>query len=265
MFYFSEMQLMKTFSVVPILLFLLVMLVYQCSHAQDHVVTYRGDTIHGDVRPLTFGNQHKVQVSPAEGKKEVFEIFQVRNFQIAGETFRPVKHNDAYVFMKILQDGYLSLLAFRVDNRLTYDGLYLLKQDGEGVEVPNLAFKKIMTRFLSDCPVVSSNVADGKWKKSDISEIVAAYNACIGGVALAAQEQATQLDSWQELEEKVKAHNLAERNSVLEMITEVKAKIKRGEKIPGFLVNGLRSALEKTGLEKDLENAITETEKLQTP
>src|SRR5688572_10252863 len=140
---------MKTFTVIHILLFLLMMLVAQCAHAQDFVITTKGDSIVGKVRILHSTTDPKVQVAPAEGKKQVFGILQVQRFRYRDEIFQPVRFNNRYMFMKLLKPGYVSLFTFQLENQLTYDGVYLLKKDGSGLEVPNLVFKKALTRYMS--------------------------------------------------------------------------------------------------------------------
>src|SRR5690348_13070906 len=135
---------MKNFAVIHILLFLLFLLVYQLAGAQDYLLTSRGDSLTGEVRPLLYGPEKKVQVISADKDKTTYSIFQVREFSSEGEVYQPVKGETGYVFMKLIKPGYLSLYAYQLDNQTRFDGLFLRKMDGQSLSVPNLGFKKFM-------------------------------------------------------------------------------------------------------------------------
>lgn len=257
---------MKTFGIAHLLLFILLLLVYQCTCAQDFFVSTRGDTVKGEVKQIAFGPEKKVRVTTAAKKKHTFSIFQTRSFTDRGESFVPAKGPQGYVFMKVKKSGYLSLLSFQQDNQTSYDGLFLMKRDGSGVEVPGLTFKKIMTRFVSDCPEVSARIGDGALGRSDIEQIVDEYNRCIEGttaahnkVAAQYQEQSKKISAWDVLEEKVNGlEQFQGRQDALEMITDIKGKIKRNEKIPNFLLQALKENLSNTGLSLEVDNALKE-------
>src|SRR5690606_23106883 len=93
--------------------------------------------------------------------------------------YHPVNAPNGYVFMKLLKRGYLSRYAFQPQNQNNYDALFLMKRDGNGLEVPNLTFKKSMKRYLDDCPTVADKIESDILNKRDINEIVDQYNACI--------------------------------------------------------------------------------------
>ena len=256
---------MKNYCIIPVLIFLLFMLVYQCS-GQDYVVTSKRDTIRGDVKPLPYGAEKKVQVVTSDKQKTIFPITQTIAFFFKGETFHPVRTDKGYVFMKLLKDGYLSLYAFQLENQITYDGRYLIKRDGTKVEVPNLGFKKIISNFLADCEEVSARIEEGQFAKREIDKIIDAYNRCVEGRTAQTNQQIARKeavvkksDPWTALEEKVKAEPEFEgKKDALDMITDIKGKISRSEKVPNFLLEGLRSALSQSNLKSDLDNAIRE-------
>ncbi|HEY9006500.1 hypothetical protein [Ohtaekwangia sp.] len=257
---------MKTFGIIHILLFLILMLAYQCVSAQDYVITTKGDSITGTVKQLAFGHEKKVQVTGADKKKQIFPLFHVKYFILKGERYQPVKGPAGYAFMKLLKEGYVSLFAFQQENQTTYDGRFLLKRDGEGSEVPNLSFKKIMTRFFDDCPTVSAKIDEGNYGKKELLQIIDEYNACIAGrtaehtqVIATRVEQTKKINSWDTLEEKVKGmSDFDGKTNALEMISEIKNKIARAEKVPNFLITGLKGALSQPELQADLENALKE-------
>lgn len=256
---------MKDLVVIPFLLFVLLMLVYQCAGAQDYVLTTRGDSLTGEVRPLTYGPDKKVQIISKDKEKTSVSLFEVREFSTDGDVYHPIKGEKGYVFMKLLRPGYLSLYAYQMENQNRYDGLLMKKADGESIVVPNLGFKKYITQFLEDCPDVAARIKEGELNKKNLTELVDAYNQCIDGRTidhgeLLAQrgQQDSKINAWDSLEEKVKEQSFSQKTNALEMIAEIKKKIERKEPIPNFLVEGLRNSLKDTGLTQDLEQALVQ-------
>lgn len=254
---------MKNYTVIHILLFLLMMLVYQCASAQDYILTTRGDSLTGETRPLFYGPEKRVQITTGDKKKTTFTLFEVRAFSYEGDVYHPVKGEAGYVFMKLIQPGYLTLYAFQPENQTRFDGLYLSKLDGEKMVVPNLGFKKYMGNFLADCPEIVARVKEGALTKKNLTELVTAYNACVdrrtvnhNQVVADRKEQNTKINAWDDLEAKVRALEFSERNDALEMIAEIRNKIQRKESIPNFLVEGLKNSLKNTGLTTELEQAL---------
>jgi len=234
--------------------------------AQDYVVTTKGDTLRGEVRPQNFGANSKVQVKDNEKNKSSFTLFQVKAFSFKGETFQPVKGPNGYCFMKLQKGGYLSLYTFQLLNQTTYDGYFLSKLDGSGIEVPNLGFKKAMTSFLSECTAVTEKIDKGDLGKRSIDVIIDEYNACVKNKSLDNSKQIVQheaktkkISTWDTLEEKIKGKaDFEGKANALEMITEVKNKISKSENVPNFLIEGLKTILNPTDLKVDLENALNE-------
>jgi hypothetical protein len=254
---------MKNFAVIHILLFLLFLLVYQLAGAQDYLVTSHGDSLTGEVRPLLYGPEKKVQIVSADRDKTTYSLFQVREFSSEGEIYQPVKGEAGYVFMKLLKPGYLSLYAYQLDNQTRFDGLFLRKMDGQSLAVPNLGFKKFMSKFLDDCPVVAEKIKDGEFGKKELNDVVDAYNACIMGRTvdhtkiLAQREvQTTKITAWDSLEKKIREREFSEKSNALDMIGEIRKKIQRQETIPNFLIEGLKNSLKETGLSTELDAAL---------
>ena len=256
---------MKNYCVIHILLFLLFMIVYQCAHAQDYVVTLKGDTIRGEVKQINFGPEKKVQVTREGKRKEIYTIVQTKNFVLKGEKYEPVRMEKGYVYMKVIKSGYLALYAYQLENQFSYDGTYFYKRDGQGMELPNLTFKKSMTRFLEDCPDVVSRIESGLLSRKDVGAIVDEYNACIASNTKAHQsttttntEQTKKLNAWDVLDEKVKAATFEGKADAIDMIKEIKSKISKSEKVPNFIIEGLKSAMTNSGLNAELESALAE-------
>lgn len=259
---------MRTFGIIHILFIVIAFLVCQCVQAQDFLITTKGDTVNGTLKPLFFGSDKKVQVTDTNKKKTTYSMFQVASFRFKDETYQPVKGPAGYTFMKLLKGGYLSLMAFQLENQVNYDGRYLLKKDGKGTEVPNLSFKKVMVAFLNDCPSVSVKIENGELSKRDLEKIVDDYNSCISDktveqkfvkseVTPVVPADKERLAAWENLEQKVNGHTAFDgKENIQEMIAEIKKKVTSREKVPNFLVQGLKESLTLPELQDDLNKAI---------
>jgi hypothetical protein len=248
------------------LFFTIVLFATTHASSQDYAINQRGDTLRGALKVFNFGQDKRLQVVDAQRKKTNLSVTQVRSFKKDNEIFHPVKGPGGYTFMKLIKEGYLSLYGFQVENQMTYDGLFLTKKDGTSLEVPNLNFKKAVTKFLADCPSTAEKVENGTLGKRELTILVDDYNGCIAGNTVNhtaavrnVEAQKTQAQPWEVLEEKVKASsNFDGKADALEMIAEVKNKISRGEKIPKFLTEGLRNSLKDAGVNEELATALKE-------
>src|SRR5690606_22187997 len=151
---------MKHLTVIHILLLFVMTLAGQCASAQDYLITARGDSLVGEVRPLFYGPEKRVQLATGDDKT-TYSIVEVRAFSQDGDIYHPIRGERGYVFMKLLQSGYLSLYAYQLENQTRFDGLWLQKRDGASLAVPNLGFRKYLSQFLEDCPAVSDKVREG--------------------------------------------------------------------------------------------------------
>ena len=248
------------------LLFLCGFILSLAVSGQDFIVTIQGDTLVGDVKALTYGPEKKVQITEAGKKKVVYPFYKVKSFSLDNELFQPVKGPQGYTFMKLIKAGYLSLYAFQSNNQNLYDGQFLLKKDGDGIEVPNITFKKGMKRFLDDCPTVADKIDSDVLNKKDLLQIIDEYNTCITNAAANTRPVAESkpvipanvLNSWNALENKVKSQSdFAEKENALEMIGEIKSKISTSQKIPNFLIEGLKSSLNQNEFKAELDSALS--------
>ena len=255
---------MKIYAVIFVLLVFMVV-IPTCGQT-DYVVLAKGDTIYGKVIHLNYGVEQKVQLVDTSRKKTIYKITQVKAFQLKNENYHVVKMFDRYKFMKLVLPGYASLYQYQEDDRSTWDGRYLYKMDGTGIDVPNIGFKKRMTEFMKDCPQVVEQLDSGKLVRNDLVEIVQQYNACIENNTRVSKNESTATElaivakasPWKELESAVKESSaLEEKESVLEMINEARVKTERGEKIPNFILDGLKKSLaEEPALTELLTKAI---------
>lgn len=236
-----------------VIIFMLLVMVSFPSYSQtDYVVLAKGDTLYGKVTHLNYGIEQKVQLVDSNRKKIVYNIVQVKAFHLKTDDYHVVKMYDRYKFMKLVVPGYASLYQYQEDDRTTWDGRFLYKMDGTGLDVPNIGFKRRMVEFMKDCPQVAAQLDSGTLVRNDLVDIVQQYNACIENNTLvsktegAAAVQATvaKVSPWNELESAVKeSASLEEKESVLEMISEARSKTERGEKIPNFILDGLKKSL----------------------
>ena len=219
---------------------------------QDYIITAKGDSLVGKVRIEKIGIEKKIYVTTTEKKKTNYTIFQFRHAVINGEKYIPFKRGDVFDIVKIVQSGYLSLYAFQQENQNTYDGLYLAKKDGEAIEVPNLQFKKQVTKLLADCESVKEKVESKEFKRSDLPKIISSYNDCISDktkVAFAnnaksnTDEKLNNETDWNNFKSQLEGTNLENKENVLEMFEEIKSKKAKGEKIPNFLIESFRAGI----------------------
>jgi len=237
---------------------------YLTAAAQDYVVTVTGDTLRGTVKAINFGEGKKVIVTDAQKNKTTVPIFKTRLYSQKGEIFQPVRMETGYQYMKLLKPGYLSLFAFVPAQQSSYDGRYLLKADGQGMEVPNLSFKKMMGNFLAGCPDLVAKVDNGDLGKRDLDKIIDEYNLCIQNHSYIRQvvadkntETSKPTTEWDTLEEKIKAHaDFEGKADALEMVTEIKNKVRKSEKIPNFLTEGLSNTLAPTELKDEVSKIL---------
>ena len=244
-------------------------LVATSAYTQDFVVTIHGDTITGDIKPLNYGSERKVQVTEPGKKKVIYPFFKVKSYSLKGEVFQPVKGPEGYTFMKLVKSGYLSILAFQPENQTSFEGLWLLKKDGNGMEVPNITFEKGMKKFLEDCPALVKKIDNDVLNKKDLHQIVDEYNACIANpqpavvaenpVPAKPAQSEKNLTAWDNLENKVKSQpDFPEKETALEMIGEIKGKISTSQKIPNFLIDGLKNSLNQEVFKPELDAALKE-------
>jgi len=257
---------MKSIGIIHIFLLLLLLLTYLWGGAQDYVVTSRGDTVLGEVKPLLFGLDKKVQVVTAEKKKVTYPMFQVQTYSFKNELFQPVKGPEGYTFMKLVKPGYLSLYNYQLPNQMSFDGSFLMRKDGKGIDVPNIGFKKVMKSYLSDCQTVVNRIDNGELSKKDLITIIDQYNECIQGKTVRHEQEVAQgveqkkvISAWDVLETEVKAEaDFDGKVNALEMIHEIKEKISKSEKIPNFLLEGLKGSLKQESLQTALDAALKE-------
>ena len=230
----------------------------------DYAIRVNGDTVKGSLKILDYEQIDRVQVKTNKEKTTLTSL-QVRCIKKNNELYRPVRRDNTAHFMKVLIDGYLSLNAFHLSNQSSWDGRYLTKLDGTGMEVPNLSFKKSLGNYLSDCEIVKGRIEKGELRKGDLEKIVNEYNAC-----LQAKSQTTNTKvsppvtiendktiALKNFVTKVEAENFPSKKDALDVLKDIQTKVTKNEPVPNYLFEGLKSYLLDTpSLNKDLEDLI---------
>lgn len=238
--------------------------------SQDFLVTLKGDTVSGEIKPLFYGHQKNVQVEENGKKKKIYSMLETRMYRLNNEYFYPIKGPHGYTFMKLLKQGYLSLYAFQYPEQHSFDGLMLVKLDGQSMEIPNLGFRRHLSEFLKDFMALSEQIDHGELTKKDLYMIIDKYNQYIekqssqAGPAQATtttRTKTTEKNQWDLLEDRInELPDFDQKVTALEIITEIKGKLKRSEKIPAFMIGGLKEALSnQKEVQADLEEALEET------
>jgi hypothetical protein len=223
----------------------------------DYLINLKGDTLKGDLR-FTYGEQiDKVQITIA-GKKTTYTGLQVRSIENEGALLRPIRYENSIRFMKVLKDGFLSYYSFNLNTAETWDGRYLSKKDGTGIEVPNLGFKKTMARYLSDCPGLKKQFDKGDFSRRDIERIIDLYNQCVESRQTTVSTVNEKEVAVKKLIAKVEKENFVTKKDALDALNDVQKKVSKNETIPNYLFEGLKSYLaESPSLSSDLESLIT--------
>ncbi len=230
----------------------------------DYVIQLSGDTLKGSLKILDYQQVDRVQIK-TDKEKIILTALQVRALRKNNILYRPVRYDNSVRFMKVLMDGYLSLNAFNQANQSLWDGRYLTKRDGTGIEVPNLTFKKSLGSFLSDCGDIKKRIEDGELGRGDLEKIIDLYNACIqantGSGSKTTPSVAIESEkvlAVKNLITKVEAENFATKKDALDILTDMQSKVSKNESIPNYLIDGLKSSLANTpSLAKDLDSLVT--------
>lgn len=220
------------------------------AYGQDYLVTNKGDTLRGEIKPMSYDLLDRVQISQNK-KKTVFTGLQVREYSYKGNFYRPIQMENAIRFMKLLKSGYLSLYAFQVENQNYFEGRLLAKRDGSSMEVPNLSFKKTLTSFLIECPSVRAKIDKGEYGRKHLDQIIDDFNACIesssqaikkvDAIAAESNQKSLPLEKLKKTVEEL--GDFSSKKDALELINDMLAKIKGAQSVPNYQVEALKGYL----------------------
>jgi hypothetical protein len=232
---------------------------------KDYAVLTKGDTLRGELKIVSIGNLDQVQIK-TEQKKITYTALQVKSLSKDKVIYQPVKYDNTFRFMQLIKSGYLSLYAFNASGQNQWNGRYLYKKDGSGMEVPNLAFKKFMSKYLEDCPEMANRITRGDYSRNDIDVVVEIYNTCIQAKSetamkssLSASLNSEKITAITKLTEKVEAaQNFLTKKDVTDLLKDINGKVSANQPVPNYLTEGLRSYLADTpDLLKEADDLIT--------
>lgn len=230
--------------------FLMLIVLPVAAFAQtDYVITTKADTLRGEVRLLTYDNIDRLQITTGK-KKEMLTALQVLSVYHEEKFYKPIQYDNRVLLMQQLKTGYLSLYAFRMPNQSTFDGRFLYRMDGKHLEVPNLAFKKMMATYLESCTTVSDKIKSGELGKKELEQILDEYNTCMASAKPVLAEPTepepvvTQLTTAiQKLKQKISDQNFNSKKDAVDLLNDLEKKAGRNETIPNYLLEGLKSYL----------------------
>lgn len=214
----------------------------------DYAVLTKGDTVRGELSILTYDLIDRIQIK-GNGKKQMLTALQVRRIMIDQKIFQPVRMDNKIRLMQLHVPGFLSLYGFAMANQSVYDGRFLVKLGGESLEVPNLAFKRVMTTFLEDCPSVVKKIKDGAWGKNELDSIVLEYNRCVAqkpgnpGFEQVTKKDEDRLKKIEVLRAKVSASAIGSKQDITDLLMDISQKIEKHQPVPNYLVGSLKSYL----------------------
>jgi hypothetical protein len=228
--------------------------------AQEYLVTVKNDTIHGEVRILSYDLMDRVSVA-ANGKKQNLTAVQVRSLFIDSATYSPVQHDNKIRFMKVLRPGYLTLYGYRQEFQSNYDSRLLAKMNGAKLDVPNIGFKRIVSEFLEDCESTSLKVKEGGFERGNLESIVDDYNACVADqnkVSASIVKPTPAMEAVAALRAKVEGSALDSKKDVVDMLNDIEGRLRLGQTIPPYLTNGVKSSLvDKKEFEEELNKLLS--------
>ncbi|MFM8914199.1 MAG: hypothetical protein ACKOE6_14990, partial [Flammeovirgaceae bacterium] len=235
-----------------------------CFAQTDYAVTAKGDTLRGDVKILPSDLADQVQVK-INKKKKVYLCTELITVVQDGVLYKTVKFDNRFRYMTLLKNGFLSLYGFRMPQQTSYDGRYLQMRDGRGLEMPNLTFKRSLSKFLEDCPSVSERVKNGDLGRNDIDKIIDEYNTCLvfkstkRNVDVPASSAI--LSNTQEVDNFIKkveeSPDFATKKDAIDLLRDLSGKIYRDEILPNYLVKELRANLkDQAAFAEELEKIL---------
>lgn len=230
-------------------LLILLLLLSFTMYAQDYLVTTKGDTVKG---AISFQLNGKIEQALIKGtKRETIASVATRVVVAKGKRYKPVQFNSQVLFMEILTEGYLSLLAFQPPNIMAYDGRLLQKRDGKILEVPTIGFKKQISNYLSDFPDISTQIQNGELNRTDLDEIITQYNNFITGKTETQKEQTqtalnqlSKSEMLKTLQADIEKSDLALKQDALDILLDWGQKIQEGKPIPTYLQKALKTSVD---------------------
>ncbi|CAN5331287.1 hypothetical protein BH10BAC4_BH10BAC4_16360 [soil metagenome] len=242
----------------------IIILTSTLANAQDYIVTTQQDTVRGEVKILTYDILDRVEVEVAgQKKKNHYKCIQIKSAIIKNETYNPVRTDKGYRMMKLVEAGFLSSYLARRESNFLYEVPYLVKKDGNSVEIPGMGFKKTLSNFLSECHTVVEGLEKNHYNRNDIPKILHDFNNCLDKQATAThvtdempvvQNSATAALTL--LTKRVDASSIETKSDALDILNDLTDKVKKNKAIPDYMLDGLKESLKAPEFQDDLAKVI---------
>ncbi|WP_323756253.1 hypothetical protein [Roseivirga sp.] len=255
-------------------IFTLLLLFSITAMGQDILTRRSGETMTGDVQLLSDSDGIPYAVVKNGKDKETVKLFDIQNISMPEfGLIKPMKIGEQYRFALLVSEDYLSVYKYSTSNRMDDFGMTALQKfGGAAFALPGImGFKNLMTDYLSDCKEVSNKIEEKELKRGDIDQIVEDYNGCIALKNSTQQENVSYYNSTasrisetkeallKDFDKLLKASKQVEdKNVVSEMLSDLTSKLKKGEKVPEYLINALKDAIKNDQKLLELMNKIIE-------
>lgn len=219
----------------------------------EEVYLTTGDTLTGKIDILLPSEAFEEIILKTDGNKRRIKSFQMLGFKSDDKTYKIIKYGLKYRIMQEILDGYLGLYRFRSGNSYDFGSRFLYKATNEGMEVPNITFKKSVAEFVEECPDVQTAVKNKVYKGSNIEDMVKAFNECLDETPQYSDNEgedkkskkkdakpSKELKLIQSISAKLKAEGIDE--ELVTLLDDIEGKIENGEKVPGYLTGALQES-----------------------
>ena len=242
---------------------ILLLILSPAAYAQDWLVTTSADTLKGEIEiELPMERYEELTLKNDEGKQR-FKAYQVIEFEHNGQKYKTVKHAGVYRIMLVDSEGYLSQYRYRVDQGYEFASVFLMKTDGESLEISNLTFKRSLSKFLDDCQSVVDGLTNKKYKRADLDQIVSDYNACIEKKTSKVQvtentsKSPTQVDHPGIAIIESILMKIDNSGDLYAMLNDIKSKLSSGEKVAGYLKSALKEqAADQENIKEEVDQLL---------
>lgn len=231
---------------------LLTVLISTTLFAQDYLITIRGDTIRGNI---SFQLNGKIEMANVRGeKRELVSSISTLEVVMKNKRYKPIQFNDKVLFMEIISEGYVSLLAFQQPDVISYNGRLLKKRDGKQMEVPGIGFKKLLSNYLEDAKEVVGKIQSGELGPRELPEILKQYNEYISNktktndIIVGSAQADANLNSKTELlnalRVDVEKSDLPQKEDAINILNDWLDKIKNNKPVPTYLQKALKTSVD---------------------
>ncbi len=260
------------------LMVILMLLVGVGASAQDYAITLKGDTLRGKANIMNYDILDRIDFFDLkQDKKFKFTSIQLKEVGMNGHRYHTIRTDYGFRMAQLEKAGYLSLYLAQSPRGTNYEVQWLVKKDGSSIEVPNLAFKRTMMEFLSDCGEVSDRIKKDELHRKELLLIIDQYNSCLASRSNAAQPVAAvtpaaetistqpsnpQADDLTKLKDEISADpSVASKNDLLDLITDIIQKVKDQKSVSRYQLDLFEGMVKGTTYEEKAGKIIASLRK----